>query len=47
MNIDLKLLEAKLREMHPESKQHDLALSLCFDDKKDAWIVQLSKGKRV
>jgi hypothetical protein len=45
MNIDRGVLESKLREMYPEIKAHDLALSSCFDEKKDAWIVQLSKGK--
>jgi hypothetical protein len=45
MNVDAKVLETKLREMYPEIKKHDLALSLCLDDKKEAWIVQLSKGK--
>ncbi len=45
MDIDPKALEFKLREMYPEIKKHDLGLSVCFDEKKDAWIVQLSKGK--
>ena len=45
MNVDPKTLESKLRDMYPEIKKHDLALSTCFDAGKDAWIVQLSKGK--
>jgi hypothetical protein len=45
MKIDEKVLTSKLSEMYPEIKKHDLDLSLRFDDKKDAWIVQLSKGK--
>jgi hypothetical protein len=45
MDIDQKALESKLREMYPEIKKHDLALSATFNDKKDAWIVQLSRGK--
>ena len=45
MVIDPKLLESKVREMYPEIKKHGLALSLSFDDKKDAWMVQLSKGE--
>lgn len=45
MNIDHGVLESKLREMYPEIKAHGLALSTSFDDKKDAWIVHLSKGK--
>jgi hypothetical protein len=45
MNTDAQMLEAKLREMYPEIKKHDLALAAGFDAAKDAWIVQLSKGK--
>jgi hypothetical protein len=45
MKIDSSILESKLREMYPEIKKHDLALSTSLDTNKDAWIVQLSKGK--
>lgn len=45
MKVDTKILEARLREMYPEISKHELALSTCFDTNKDAWIVQLSKGK--
>ncbi len=45
MNVDPKILESKLREMYPEVREHDLKLATCFDAAKDAWIVQLSKGK--
>ena len=45
MNVNSNVLESKLREMYPEIKKHDLALSTRFDTDKDAWIVQLSKGK--
>ncbi len=45
MNIDKKALASKLSEMYPEIRKHDLNLSVSFDNKKDAWIVQLSKGK--
>jgi hypothetical protein len=45
MNIDPKVLTSKLIEMYPEIKKHDLDVSACFDEKKDAWIVQLAKGK--
>jgi len=45
MKIDQEVLTSKLSEMYPEIKKHNLDLSLCFDDKKDAWIVQLSKDK--
>lgn len=41
--MDHKVLEAKLREMYPEIDKHGLNLAACFDDKKDAWIVELSK----
>lgn len=45
MKVEPKVLETKLREMYPEIKKHDLALAVCFDANKDAWIVQLSRGK--
>lgn len=45
MKVEPKVLETKLREMYPEIEKHDLALAVCFDTNKDAWIVQLSKGK--
>jgi len=45
MNIDPKVLTSKLSEMYPEIRKHDLNLSVRFDEKKDAWIVQLVKGK--
>lgn len=44
MNFDVKDLESKLIEMHPEIKSHGLDLSLEFDKGKDAWIVGLKKG---
>jgi hypothetical protein len=45
MNVDVKVLEAKLREMYPEIDQHDLGLSLQFDDRKNAWIVRFHKDQ--
>lgn len=45
MKVEPKVLETKLREMYPEIKKHDLALAVCLDPSKDAWIVQLSRGK--
>jgi hypothetical protein len=45
MIIDPKVLTSKLSEMYPEIRKHALDMSVSFDDKKDAWIVQLSKGK--
>ncbi len=44
MSVAAKDLEGKLLEMHPEIKSHGLALSLDFDNSKDAWIVGLKKG---
>jgi hypothetical protein len=44
MSVDIKALQAKLKEIYPEIDRHKLTLETCFDDKKDAWIVQLSKG---
>ncbi len=44
MSVDPKVLEQKLKEMYPEIDEHRLALSLCFDPDKDAWIVVLNKG---
>lgn len=44
MSVDHKTLEGKLKEMYPEIDKHGLNLALCFDNKKDAWIVELSKG---
>jgi hypothetical protein len=45
MTMEPRVLESKLREMYPEIQKHDLGLSLSFDEKKDAWVVQLFKGK--
>jgi hypothetical protein len=44
MSVDRDKLALKLKEMYPEIVQHGLDLALCFDDKKDAWVVELSKG---
>ncbi|GLI33905.1 hypothetical protein [Desulforhabdus amnigena] len=45
MSVDKKTLDGKLREMYSEIDKHGLDLSLDFDDRKDAWIVKLSKGR--
>lgn len=45
MSVDPKSLNLKLREMYPEITKHNLSLSLNFDRDKDAWIVNLAKGK--
>ena len=45
MEIESKTLENKLRQMYPGIEKHNLALSARFDANKDAWIVQLAKGK--
>jgi hypothetical protein len=44
MSVEVKDLQNKLYEMHPEIKSHGLDLSLDFDKGKDAWIVGLKKG---
>jgi len=46
MSVYNKSLEDKLNEMYPELKRHGVNLSVCFDDKKDAWIVELRKGPK-
>jgi hypothetical protein len=45
MSVDKKALDSKLRELYPEIVEHDLSMSLSFDNQKDAWIVKLAKGK--
>lgn len=45
MSVDPNALKSKLREMYPEIEKHNLNLGLSFDDSKDAWIVELSKGE--
>lgn len=44
MSIDYRVLEGKLKEMYPEIQKQGVDLAVCFDDRKDAWIVELSKG---
>ena len=44
MSVDPKALEAKLREMYPGIEKHGCDLSLNFNDRKNAWIVKLSRG---
>lgn len=46
MSVDHKALEEKLNEMYPELNKYGVNLAVCFDDKKDAWIVELRKGSR-
>jgi hypothetical protein len=38
-------LEDKIMEMYPQIREHDIAVSLSFDEEKNAWIVKLQKGK--
>ncbi|MDR3555173.1 MAG: hypothetical protein P4L55_10500 [Syntrophobacteraceae bacterium] len=45
MNVDSKTLESKIREMYPEIVQHDLSISLNFDEGTDSWIVKIFKGQ--
>ena len=45
MDIKPVTLVSKLRDMYPQIKQHDLDLSLDFDQSEDEWIVTLTKGK--
>jgi hypothetical protein len=44
MSVNVKDLEGKLLEMHPEIKSLKMDLSLDFDKAKDAWVVGLKKG---
>jgi hypothetical protein len=44
MSVDVKALEAKLREMYPEITTHQLNLALDFNKEKNAWIVHLNRG---
>jgi hypothetical protein len=37
-------LEDKILEMYPEIREHGIAISLSFNEEKDAWIVKLKKG---
>jgi hypothetical protein len=45
MSVDIKALDLKLKEMYPDIEKYQFDLALCFDDAKDAWIVQLKKGE--
>ena len=45
MSVDVKDLEAKLKEMYPEIDKHGLGMSLTFDEMKSAWIVRFHKDK--
>lgn len=37
-------LEDKILEMYPEIGEHGIAISLTFDETKNAWIVRFKKG---
>lgn len=37
-------LEDKILEMYPEIREHGIAMSLAFDEAKNAWIVRFKKG---
>lgn len=45
MNSKQEGLEKKLLEMYPQIRKHGLAMSLTFNKEKDAWIINLKKGK--
>jgi hypothetical protein len=36
-------LEEKLLQMYPEIQEHGIAISLSFDEDKNAWVVGLEK----
>jgi hypothetical protein len=38
-------LKEKIRGIYPEIKEHDLALEASFNEEKNAWILELEKGK--
>lgn len=38
-------LEDKLMEMYPEIQEHDIKMSLSFNEEKNAWIVKFQKGR--
>lgn len=44
MSYTKKELAEKLLEMYPEIKASGLALSLEFDEEKEAWVVSFEKG---
>ena len=43
--IDVKELQSKLRQIHPEIDKYGLGLVLDFDQTKNAWIVKMTKGE--
>ena len=38
-------LEDKIFEMYPEIRKHGIAVSLSFNNEKNAWVVKFSKGR--
>ena len=44
MHVTASLLEAKIREIYPELEEYDVAISIYFDEKTDAWVVTFSKN---
>ena len=37
-------LSAKLKEMYPEIKQHDIDMELEYKEDKNYWVIKLTKG---
>lgn len=45
MSVDAKRIEDAIRRIYPELDEHDLEMSVKFDDSKDCWVVHVSNGK--
>lgn len=45
MSVNVKDLEAKLREMYPDIDKFKFDMNLTYDEGKAAWIVRLKHGK--
>ena len=47
MSYTKSALKDKIMEMYPEIKAHNLAVSLDFDEQKNAYIVTFKRGREV
>ncbi|MDP2211924.1 MAG: hypothetical protein Q8J63_09345 [Candidatus Aquicultor sp.] len=45
MGFTKEELAVKLREMYKEIDEHDMDLTMDFNDEKNAWVIGLTKGK--
>ena len=44
MSYTHDVLEAKIRSMYPEIEEHEIGLSMDFNDEKGAWIIKFKKA---